>query len=382
MLKTYLTKHLNLEEKGLNNMNVILCGASGRGKTRGVVIPNLLKSKSNLILSDPKGVLYETYKDELIKKGYIIKNLSFLNIMESNHYNPFVFLHGTQDIIRLSHIIVSSSYKTSLDPFWAHSAEILLSSLIGYVYEREGEDKNLIEVLKLIRLGNSSSKKLDEIFTYHKLDFPYSWAYSQYENVKVSSEKTWSCILVTLMTCFMGMDTTEMREILSFDDLELWRLTRDDEKMAIFVTVSDLDRSMDVFANMFFSQVLSEIMLLADTKTGKCFKTPVKFIIDDIGSSVYIENLPELLSTMRSRNMSAILSMQSITQLKNGYGDIYESLIANCEVKMFIGGGDVSTLEYFSKLFNLPVFKLFQIKPGNSYLSIKEKIYYDELCMV
>lgn len=365
---------LDTYKTGLNN-NVLVVGASGAGKTTGVVIPNILEASGNYVVSDPKGSLYKRLRPFLKKKGYKVKKLDFTKPIESVHYNFFNYIKNEQDIIKIAHMIISSQHQKSMaDPFWDRASELLLQSLIAYLWETcDIEAQNLKGLLTLIDLmcidGDFEEKQcsLDIIMNNHLKLHPESFAANQYRKFRVAADKTLRSIIISLNSIMALFDTKEVEEMTSFDDIhfENW----ENEKNALFVTVSDTDRSMDSLANLFFTQAMNELCRIADTKEGNNeLSVPVRFILDDFATNVIIGDFPRMISSIRSRGISAMLLIQSEAQLRNYYGEDADTIICNCDSYLYLGGNDVDTAKSVAERCDLPMKKVLNMPVGTNWL--------------
>ena len=219
---------LDSHRTGLNN-NVCIVGASGAGKTRSVVIPNLLMATGSYIVTDPKGNLYEQYGDYLRKKGYKVKKLDFTDPKNSAHYNFFHYIHEPMDIFKVAHMIVYEEQgRKNLDPFWDQSAEMLLTALIALLIEHDKKDVEvpwrilmLLELAKMDSDSLSSQTTLGRQFNRHREQYPDSWACKQYDAISVAPERTWNSIVVTLAAKLRNFEVEEIKELMAYDDIDI-----------------------------------------------------------------------------------------------------------------------------------------------------------------
>ena len=368
---------LNDFETGLNN-NVLVVGASGAGKTRSVVTPNLLEATGSYIVSDPKGNLYNKYSAYLTQKGYRVKKLDFTDPLHSSHYNCFKYIRSIQDINKMAHMLNyakndSGGFKG--DPFWDDAAELLLSALIGYTCEEAMEcEKTLSFVQKCCDLIDFPDE--NEIRTHSTLDIvmedlekknPDSFAVKQYKRVMAAANKTLRSIVITLNSKLASYDTPELRKMMAFDDINISSIG--DKKTALFVIVSDTDRSLDGLANLFFTQAINELCYVADKKRADSrLKIPVRFILDDFATNCKIGDFPRMIASIRSRGISTMLMIQSEGQLKKGYGEDYMTIIANCDTYLYLGGNDVDTAKMVAERCDVPLKKVLNMPVGTNWL--------------
>ncbi len=386
--KTY-TK--DSRQTGLNN-NVAVIGPSGCGKSTVMGVLNSLNCGGSVLISDPKGGLYRTISKTLEQIGYKVMKLDLTHPEHSMHYNPFNYIKNTNDIQKLVHAIVygtAGTKETHNDPFWDQQAEIILCSFIGYLYETNEPDINIQKVMRFfneIQVCDDLEKRKEmPIFRdFLKLSLnagiigKTSWAYSKFHNYFTLSEKTLSCILSTATGMLNNFDNEELQMLFSDGHFDFTSLGR--EKIAMFVIVSDTDRSKDVIANLFYAQALNELCDYADNQCENG-RLPVSatFILDDFATNCRIENFENIISNIRARNISTIIMLQSLSQLKSGYGDGYKTIMNNCDTSIFMGANSTEDAEYFSKKVNKPVHDLLEMKLYSSWISRRtEKARYVE----
>ena len=349
---------------GFNN-NVLVFGPSGSGKTRHYVKPNILTSNESMIISDTKGSLYDETKDVLISKGFKVYNIDFTNLKKGMGYNPLAYIHydaeddkySEKDILSLSNLLVAKSHKD--DPFWDDASKQYLKCLISYVLEalpkKEHTLDNVLYYLPKITTDDFSVLLEElEVLNPNSTTILLYNAISNNKNVS----KTDACVKATLST---HLDT------LCLDDAkDLYRKTDQidfsalgEEKTAVFLTVSDTDRSMDKLANAFMTQALQTLCKKADNSPGHRLPVPVRFYLDDFATNLYIPNFDKTVSVIRSREISVSVILQSITQLESLYGiPAAKTIINNCDRQLYLGGQDIDTATYISKRINKPLEKV------------------------
>lgn len=361
----------------LRNNNVLVVGTCGAGKTRGIVAPNLLQATGSYIVSDPKGNLYRKYGSYLRSKGYRVQCLDFVHPERSAHYNCLKYVHNSHDIVKLATMLVYQRKIASLqDPFWEEAATMLLSALIGYLVENKtlsDDDRNLQSILKLIRVGrrgdynNEGKTVLEKIMDEFGKNNPKSWAYTQFQNANVAANKTFDSILITLTSKLGIFDTEELRKMMRDDELNIASIGQ--KKTALFVVVSDTDRSMDALANLFFTQAMNELCLYADEKCrDNCLPVPVRFLLDDFATNCRIEEFPRMIASIRSRGISTMLMIQAESQLTEGYGHDGRTIIGNCDTYIYLGGNDLDTAKAVAERCDLPFNKVLTMPVGRNWI--------------
>lgn len=365
---------LNCHETQLNN-NVLVVGTSGAGKTRSIVTPNLLQAIGSYVVSDPKGMLYKQYKTYLSKKGYKVKKLDFTDPEHSSHYNFFRYIKNIQDIVKISHMLIyqRKSYG-HLDPFWDEASQLLVQSVISYLIERWGEDDhNLHRVLNLITLsqvqgdletGKSSLDMMMEDLAKRNRD---SYAVNMYTKFRIAADKTLRSILISINSRLGLFDTPELNKMMETDDIDISSIGK--QKTALFVVVSDTDRSLDGIVNVFFTQAMNELCRYADKNCpGGCLPVPVRFILDDFATNCKIDEFPRMISSIRSRGISAMLMIQAESQLTEGYEHDDKTIIANCDTYVYLGGNDIETAKAVAERCDLPVKKILNMPVGTNWI--------------
>ena len=380
---------------GMNN-NVLVNGGSGRGKTRGVVIPNILQAEGSYVISDPKGNLCDTYGPYLEKKGYIVKRLDFACPEKSIHYNPLKYVLTDQDYIKLGHMLATTTSDgraiVRQDPFWERTSSMLMSSAIGFVKEiMEPESQTMVTVMDFLNLirpnDRTEDSKVEKMMSLHlKNNRPHvPFSVRQYRKVEYSSETTFRSILITTQSALGALDTDQMREVFRYDETDIAEIGQ--KKTAFFVVVSDTDRSLDVIANIFFSQALNELCNYADRKCkDQCLPVPVQFIMDDFATNCRIDSFPKMISSFRSRGISTMIIIQAESQLEAAYDTDGRTIIANCDTILYLGGNDMETSRAMSERSNRPLEEILNLPVGKHYVfrngeeaKLVERINIEEL---
>lgn len=355
---------LDCYETKVNN-NVLVVGASGAGKTRSIVIPNLLQATGSYIVSDPKGNLHKKYKRYLEMKGYIVKKLDFTNPSKSAKYNFFKYIRNTQDIVKIAHMLIYQRKEGGHhDPFWDEASQLLVQACIAYLREACSESEyNLHNLMLLIELAqdykdlDETVSELDRLFILHEKENPYSYAVSMYKKFRVAADKTLRSILVSANARLGRYDTPEIADMTSKDDINVGSIGK--KKIALFVVVSDTDRSLDGLVNMFFTQAMNELCHVADTECkDNCLPVHVRFILDDFATNCKIVEFPRMISSIRSRGISVMLMIQAESQLTENYGHDGKTIIGNCDTYIYLGGNDIETAQAVAERCNLPLAKI------------------------
>ncbi len=366
---------LNTHKTQLNN-NVLVVGASGSGKTRSIVTPNLLQASGSYVVSDPKGNLYRQYGPYLKKKGYEVKKLDFTDPLHSVHYNFFHYIKSPVDIVKVSNMLQQHEQNDHYraDPFWDEAAQILIQSIIAFLWDAcPEENQNLHDILRMISYvhvdENDASRKsvLDQIFEDWEKVNPDSYAVSAYKKFRVAPDRTLNCIVATANAKLGLYDVPEVTQMTAEDTVHFETIGK--KKTALFVVVSDTDRSMDGLVNTFFTQAMNELCRVADKECkDNRLPVPVRFILDDFATNCKISEFPRMISSIRSREISTMLMIQAESQLKAGYGEDGRTIIGNCDTYVYLGGNDVETAQAISKRCDMPLKKILNMPVGTNWI--------------
>lgn len=361
--------------KTQRNNNVLVVGASGSGKTRGIVIPNLIMATGSYIVSDPKGNLYSKYKDYLEKRGYEVKKLDFTRPEESAHYNFFKYINSVQDVVKLAHMMIfQQTERRSNDPFWDEADRLLLQTAISYVMEYiKPEQRKLSEVFQFIEdcmtpVGSEqgitvADKKIAILNAFNE----NSYACKTYRKFRAATDKTMRSILITVNSRLGAFDTPEISELTGTDDIDIKSIGK--KKTALFVVVSDTDRSLDGLVNIFFTQAMNELCSFADRECrDNRLPVPVRFILDDFATNCKIEEFPRMIASIRSRGISTMLMIQAESQLDKCYGSDGKTIIGNCDTYVYLGGNDVETAKAVAERCDVPVKKILNMPVGTNWI--------------
>ena len=340
------------QPKYARNKNVLVIGGSGSGKTRFVLKPNLLQMHSSYVVTDPKGSIVNECGSALLKNGYKIKIFNTINFHKSQHYNPFSYIHDEKDILKLVTTLIANTKGESKggDEFWEKSEKLLYTALIGYIhYEAPEEEQNFATLLEMlnameVREDDETFKNpVDLMFDALEKRNPDHFAVRQYLKFKLSAGKTAKSILISCGARLAPFDISELREITSYDELELDTLG--DRKTALFLIMSDTDATFNFLISMIYTQMFNLLCEKADDVYGGRLPVHVRCLIDEAANIGQIPNLEKLVATIRSREISACLVLQAKSQLKAIYKDNADTIIGNMDSQIFLGGSEKTTLK-------------------------------------
>ena len=364
----------NTWKTGLNNNDIII-GPSGAGKTTGYVIPNINQHYGSYIVADTKGNLARKLTPSLKAAGYKIYTLDFTDLRNSCAYNPLDYISNAangkgyceQEVVSLANMI--SPVVSTKDPFWEHSAQTVIACLIGYVLETLPlAEQNLISAVKVFKhMGTVQGEKM---FTKLKAENPDSFAVKKYELIKkvFDADKTWSCICQFVTEALSLFDIKEAEEVFgNVSDFDICELGR--TPTVLFLNISDIDRTYDRIINVFYTQAFQELCKCADKNPDSRLKVPVRIILDDFATNTYIPHFDKIISVIRSREISASIILQSISQLKSMYSEAEAiTIINNCDHMLYLGGQDLETAEYIAYRTNKPREVILNMKLDEAYL--------------
>ena len=344
--------------KHRRNLNVLVCGGSGAGKTRFYAKPNIMNANTSFVVLDPKGEILRDTGNLLKDKGYEIKVLDLINMEKSHCYNPFVYLHDDNDIQKLvTNIFKNTTPKgaQTQDPFWDNAAMMLLLALIFYLhYEAPPEEQNFPMVLEMIRAGevmeenDTYNSPLDELFDRLETRSPEHIALKYYRNYRSGSGKTLKSIQITLVSRLEKFNLDSLAGITQTDDMELSDIG--ERKTAVFAVIPDNDSSFNFIVGMLYTQLFQQLYYKADIEHGGRLPVHVHFVMDEFANVALPDEFDKLLSTMRSREVSVSIIIQNLAQLKALFEKQWESIVGNCDEFLYLGGNEQSTHEYVSKL--------------------------------
>ena len=338
--------YLPLDKRG--NVNVLVVGGSGSGKSASYSIPNAHQMLGSYVFTDPKGELYDRTAGYLREHGYKIKVLNLVHPQYSDGYNPLLHISSEIDVDVIANTIVKGqkSEGGGSDPFWDDSAETLLKSLIYYLMAtRPAEEQNLASCAEMVRAANSNggSNLLTELMGQLPYDHP---ARMNYKSIEIAPEKTYSSILSTLQSKLGKFDSKEIAELTSTDTINFEEIGS--EKTAVYVISSDTHGAYDFLLTIFFAQMIQQLYDFADNNGGK-LKERTYFILDEFANIGRIPDFDKKISTSRSRGISFSVILQNLDQLEAIYEKANETIIGNCDTHVFLGSNSQKTVEYFSK---------------------------------
>lgn len=344
--------------KYARNKNIVVIGGSGSGKTRFFVKPNLMQMHSSYVVTDPKGtVLIECGKMLQKKGGYKIKSLNLINFKKSMHYNPFAYIKNEQDILKLVNTIISNTKgdgEKSGEDFWVKAERLLYTAYIGYIFfEAPKEEQNFNTLIAMIDASEAREddeefkNPIDILFERLEQKKPDHFAVKQYKKYKLAAGKTAKSILISCGARLAPFDIPALREMMSYDDLELDRLG--EEKTALFVIIPDTDDTFNFVAAIMYTQLFNLLCTVADDKYGGRLPIHVRCILDEFANIGQIPKFEKLIATIRSREISASIILQAESQLKGMYKDEADTIIGNCDTSLFLGGKEKSTLKGISE---------------------------------
>jgi len=343
-----LAENNYLPEDKRGNVNVLVVGGSGSGKSASYSIPNAYQMLGSYIFTDPKGELYDRTAGYLKQHGYEIKVLNLVKPQYSDGYNPLMHISSEIDVDVIANTIVKGQKSDGggSDPFWDDSAEMLLKALIYYLMAaRPEEEQNLASCAELVRAANSNggSNLLTELISKLPYDHP---ARMNYKSIEIAPEKTYSSILSTLQSKLGKFDSKEIAELTSTDTIKFEDIGN--KKTAVYVISSDTHGAYDFLLTIFFSQMIQQLYNFADDNGGR-LKVPAYFILDEFANIGKIPDFDKKISTSRSRKISFSVILQNLDQLEAIYDKSYETIIGNCDTHVFLGSNSYKTVEYFSK---------------------------------
>ena len=339
--------------------NVIVIGGSGSGKTRFYVKPNLMQmtDRVSYVVTDPKGTIIVECGKMLVNGGYRIKVLNTINFKKSMHYNPFHYIRSEKDILKLVNTIIANTKgegEKSTEDFWIKAERLLYSALIGYIwYEAPEEEQNFSTLLEFINASETKEddeefkNAVDELFEELEAENPEHFAVRQYRKYKLAAGKTAKSILISCGARLAPFDIQELREIMSYDEMELDMIG--DQKTAMFVIISDTDDTFNFVVAIMYTQLFNLLCDKADDEHGGRLPYHVRLLLDEFSNIGQIPKFDKLIATIRSREISASIILQSQSQLKTIYKDAAETITGNCDTVLFLGGKESSTLKEISE---------------------------------
>lgn len=357
-----LTQNMRLglnAKKHRRNLNVLVVGGSGAGKTRFYAKPNLMQCNTSFIVADPKGEMLRSIAPLLIEKGYDIKVFNLIEPENSDGYNPFVYIRKDEDVIRLiSNLIQNTTPKNAQqnDPFWEKSEIALDSALMLYLLHEAPPEEQTFEMLMFL-IENAATVEDDEdgyqspvdiLFNGLEEEKPEHIAVKQYKIFKQASGKTAKSILISAAVRLAAFNLPEIAKMTSYDNLDIGSLG--ERKRAIFCVIPDNDNSFNYIVGMLYTQAFQALYFNADSNHGGELPVPVHIVMDEFANVALPDNFERILATMRSRRISVSIIIQNMAQLKALFKDSWENITGNCDTLLYLGGNEQSTHEYISKM--------------------------------
>ena len=340
------------------NLNVLIVGGSGAGKTRFYAKPNIMQCNTSFVIADPKGEMLRATAPLLLQRGYDVKVFNLINPSHSDGYNPFTYIRTDEDVVKLiSNLIQNTTPKNAQqsDPFWEKSEIALDTALMLYLlHEAPPEEQNFETMMFMIE--NASAMEEDETFQspvdvlFEALEekYPEHIAVKQWKIFKQASGKTAKSILISAAVRLAAFNLPEIAKMTSYDNLDIGSLG--EKKKAIFCVIPDNDNSFNYLVGMLYTQAFQELYYRADHKHGGELPIPVHFVMDEFANVALPDNFERVLATMRSRRISVSIIIQNMAQLKALFKDSWESVVGNCDTFLYLGGNEQSTHEYISKM--------------------------------
>ena len=359
-LNTIITRDIflsmNTRKTGRNN-NVAIIGATGTKKSRGFIGPNLMQASSSYVITDPSGELLESMGAFLESEGYVIKVLNLEDTRYSDCYNPFAYAEGEEGILSMITALIANTTPKgshSSDPFWEKAETALLQAICFYIREEYPlPEQNFSTVMYLLRMADAEEgelSKLDQLFEIFEESHPGHIAATSYAVYRsAGGGKTAQSIVISAQSRLAVFNLTSIRRLTSFDTMELKQLGK--RKTALFCITPVGDPTFNFLVGLMYSQLFSTLYHIAATECpGRRLPVHVRFLLDEFANIGTIPNFNQLLATMRKYEISCVIVLQAISQLKALYRDDWEVIIGNCDTLLFLGGSDKTTLEYFSSI--------------------------------
>ena len=341
------------QPKYARNKNILVIGGSGSGKTRFFVKPNLMQMHSSYVVTDPKGTVLIECGKMLKKGGYKIKVLNTINFAKSMHYNPFAYLRSEKDILKLANTIIVNTKgegQQSGEDFWVKAEKLYYTALIAYIwYEAPEEEQNFAMLIDMIDASEAREddenfkNAVDLLFDELAEKDPNHFAVRQYAKYKLAAGKTAKSILISCGARLAPFDIKELRDLMEYDDLELDTLG--EQKTALFVIISDTDATFNFVVSIMYSQLFNLLCDKADDVYNGRLPVHVRMLLDEFANIGQIPQFEKLIATIRSREISASIILQSKSQLKAIYKDNSDTIEGNCDTTLFLGGKEKTTLK-------------------------------------
>ena len=344
-------------KKHRRNLNTLVIGGSGAGKTRFYCKPNIMQCNTSFVVLDPKGEILRSEGHMLEKEGYVIKVIDLIDMPRSHGYNPFHYIQSDRDILKLiTNLIRNTTPKGSqpTDPFWEKSETALLEALMLYLYHYAPEDEqNFTMVMEMLTYADVKEddeeyeSPLDELFHHLERSDPDSLALKQYQIYKQAAGKTAKSILISVGVRLAAFNLDSMASLTRFDELELDKIG--ERKTALFAVIPDNDSTFNFLVGMLYTQLFQMLYYQADYVYGGELPVPVHFLMDEFANVALPDEFDKLLSTMRSRQIFVSIILQNLAQIKTLFKDSWESIVGNCDELYYLGGNEQSTHKFISE---------------------------------
>ncbi|MDD3142055.1 MAG: type IV secretory system conjugative DNA transfer family protein [Lachnospiraceae bacterium] len=345
-------------KKHRRNLNTLVCGGSGAGKTRFYCKPNLMQCNTSFVILDPKGEMLRDTGKLLENKGYEVRVLDLISMEKSHCYNPFVYLKNDNDVQKLvTNLFKSTTPKGSQsnDPFWDTSASMLLLALVFYLhYEAPEEEQNFAMVMEMLRAASIEDEEdtrpspLDELFQDLEMINPEHIALKYYRSYHSGSAKTLKSIQITLAARLEKFNLESLAALTTTDELDLPSMG--EKKVALFALIPDNDSGFNFLVSILYTQLFQQLFYTADHIYGGSLPMPVHFLMDEFANVSLPDDFDKILSVMRSRSVSVSIILQNLAQLKALFEKQWESIVGNCDEFLYLGGNEKSTHKYVSEL--------------------------------
>ena len=355
------------QPKYARNKNILVIGGSGSGKTRFFVKPNLMQMHSSYVVTDPKGTVLIECGKMLKKGGYKIKVLNTINFAKSMHYNPFAYLRSEKDILKLVNTIIVNTKgegQQSGEDFWVKAEKLYYTALIAYIwYEAPEEEQNFAMLIDMIDASEAREddenfkNAVDLLFDELEEKDPNHFAVRQYKKYKLAAGKTAKSILISCGARLAPFDIKELRDLMEYDDLELDTLG--EKKTALFVIISDTDATFNFVVSIMYSQLFNLLCDKADDVYNGRLPVHVRMLLDEFANIGQIPQFEKLIATIRSREISASIILQSKSQLKAIYKDNADTIEGNCDTTLFLGGKEKTTLKELAEVLGKETIDLY-----------------------
>lgn len=345
-------------KKHRRNLNTVVIGGSGAGKTRFYAKPNIMQCNTSFVVLDPKGEIIRSVGHLLEENGYVIKVIDLIDMSKSLGYNPFHYIQSDKDVLKLiTNLIRNTTPKGSStnDPFWEKSETALLEALMLYLYHYAPEDEqNFTMVMEMLNYAEVKEDEedyespLDELFKRLEMIDSNSLALKQYKIYKQAAGKTAKSILISVGVRLAAFNLEELASLTKYDEMELEQIG--ERKTALFAIIPDNDSTFNFVVGMLYTQLFQMLYYQADFVHGGELPVPVHFLMDEFANVALPDEFDKLLSTMRSRQIFVSIILQNLAQIKTLYKDSWESILGNCDETYYLGGNEQSTHKYISEL--------------------------------